>query len=223
MSEIRFVARNGEAVRQALERGEGLRLDTASEEITDEFLLFAIESGLLRQWAETLPDRRAWAEISSEVIIASEVAARFAQIYSQRKSSYVLRSARVLGALGYSIEVLEPGDGLSGRGTSGDQLYSGDVLRKLVGKLEREATITEQDRAAVQGGAEVKVRERASRRAVKQPGLDEREAAARSHAAAGAVAQVVQRVGGTGAASVCTARRGTTGAHSGYDRGGGGA
>jgi hypothetical protein len=142
MSEIRFVARNGEAVRQALERGEGLDRDTASEEITDEFLRFAIESGLLQQWAETLPDRRAWAEISSEVIIASEVAARFAQIYSQRKSSYVLRSARVLGALGYSIEVLSPGDGLRGRGTSGDQLYSGDVLRKLVGKLEREATIT---------------------------------------------------------------------------------
>jgi hypothetical protein len=39
MSEIRFVARNGEAVRQALERGEGLDRDTASEEITDEFLL----------------------------------------------------------------------------------------------------------------------------------------------------------------------------------------
>jgi hypothetical protein len=39
MSEIRFVARNGEAVRQALERGEGLHLDTASEEIPDEFLL----------------------------------------------------------------------------------------------------------------------------------------------------------------------------------------
>jgi hypothetical protein len=33
------VARHEEAVRQALERGEGLRLDTASEEITDEFLL----------------------------------------------------------------------------------------------------------------------------------------------------------------------------------------
>ncbi len=41
MSQIRLVARNGEAVRQALERGEALDLDTASEESTDEFLLFA--------------------------------------------------------------------------------------------------------------------------------------------------------------------------------------
>jgi hypothetical protein len=185
MQQIRLIARNGEAVRQALERGEVLHLDTASEEITDEFLLFAIQSGLLRQWAEAFPDRRAWAEISGDVIIASEVAARFAQIYSQRKSSYVLRSARVLGALGYSIEVLDPGDGLSGRGTSGDQLYSEDVLRKLLGKLEGKAKVSDEDRAAaVQGGAVVEVRQRASRRAVKQPGLDQLKAAAGSHAAA---------------------------------------
>jgi len=59
------------------------------------------------------------------------------------------------------------------------------VLRKLLGKLEREATITEQDRAAaIPGGAVVKVRQRASRRVAKQPALDEREAAARSPAVA---------------------------------------
>jgi hypothetical protein len=42
MSEIRFVARHEEPVRQALERGEGLHRDTASEEITDEFRLALI-------------------------------------------------------------------------------------------------------------------------------------------------------------------------------------
>jgi selenophosphate synthase len=35
-----------------------------------------------------------------------------------RKAGYVLRSAAVLGALGYSVEVLEPEQGLSLRGTS---------------------------------------------------------------------------------------------------------
>ena len=34
-----------------------------------------------------------------------------------RKTGYVLRSARVLGALGYSVEVVEPGHGVSVRGT----------------------------------------------------------------------------------------------------------
>jgi hypothetical protein len=185
MESIILIARNGQAVRQALERGEFLHLDTASEEITDEFLLFAIKSGLLKQWAEGFPDPRIWAEISCEVILAAELTARFAGIYSQRKSGYVLRSARVLGALGYSVEVLDEDDGLSGQGTPDGQLYSGDVLRKLLGKLEQQARVTAQDRAAaIQGGAAVKVRERASRRAVKAPRLDERKAAARSSAVA---------------------------------------
>ena len=183
MESIRLVARNGEAVRQALERGEFTHLDTASEEITDEFLLFAIKSGLLKQWAESFPDPRAWAEISCEVILAAEVTARFAGVYSQRKSGYVLRSARVLGAMGYSVEILDEGDGLSRYGTAEDQLYSGDVLRKLLGKLEKQAKVTAEDRAAaIHGGAAVKVRERVSRRAVKDSDLDETKAAARSAA-----------------------------------------
>lgn len=185
MESIRLVARNGEAVRQALERGEVLHFDTASEEITDEFLLFAINSGLLQQWADGFPDPRNWAEIGCTVILGAEVAARFAGIYSQRKTGYVLRSARVLGALGYSLEVLEEGDGLSGRGTGEDQLYSEDVLRKLLGKAEKQIEVTTEDQAAaIQGGAEVKVRKRASRRAVKEPKLDEADAAARSAAVA---------------------------------------
>jgi hypothetical protein len=127
------------------------------------------------------------------------VAARFASIYSQRKSSYVLRSARVLGALGYSLEVLEPGEGISGRGTTEDSLYSEDVLRKLLGKLEQEVEVSADDRAAAQpGGAEVKVRERKSRRAVKQRELDERAAAARSHAVAALLLDWYNQVVGPG-------------------------
>jgi hypothetical protein len=185
MESIRLVARNGEAVRQALERGEVLHLDTASEEITDEFLLFAIQSGLLTRWSSSFPDPRTRSEVSFQVILASEIAARFAAIYSQRKSSYVLRSARVLGALGYSLEVLDEGDGISTRGTKTDSLYSEDVLRKLLGKIEKKAGLKDEDRlAAQQGGAEVEVRERLSRRAVKQKEFSAEEAAARSHSAA---------------------------------------
>jgi hypothetical protein len=186
MESIKLVARNGAAVRAALERGEVLHLDTANEEITDEFLLFAIESGLLQQWADGFPDPRHWSEIGCDVILAAEVAARFASLYSQRKTGYVLRSARVLGALGYSPEVLAEGAGLSGRGTGAEQLYSADVLRKLLGKAEKQVAVTPEDQAAaVPGGAKVKVRARASRRAVKDPALDEADAAARSHAVAG--------------------------------------
>ena len=168
METIKLWARNGDAVRQALELGELIHLETASEELTDEFLLFAIHSGLLLKWAKAFPDPRQEPEISMEVILASHVAARFAGLYSMRKSGYVLRSASVLGALGYSVEVLEPAQGLSLRGTSDDKLISGDVLRKLLVKLESHVAPQAPLRMPPsEPSVAVKVRPRASRRAVK--------------------------------------------------------
>ena len=138
MDTIKLWARNGEAVRQAIELGDLVHLDTASEELTDEFLLFAIQSGLLTRWARSFPDPRCEPEIGMEVILPAHMAARFAGLYSLRKTGYVLRSARVLGALGYSVEVVEPAHGLSLRGTSDDKLFSGDVVRKLLVKMEQQ-------------------------------------------------------------------------------------
>jgi hypothetical protein len=105
METIKLWARNGDAVRQAIELGDLVHLDTASEELTDAFLLCAIQSGLLSKWAEVFPDPRQEPEIGMEVLLASHLAARFAGLYSMRKAGYVLRSAAVLGALGYSVEV----------------------------------------------------------------------------------------------------------------------
>jgi hypothetical protein len=44
---IKLIARNGEAVRHAMELGDIVHMDTASEKLTYEFALFAINSGLL--------------------------------------------------------------------------------------------------------------------------------------------------------------------------------
>ena len=184
MDTVKLWARNGEAVRQAIELGELVRLDTASEELTDEFLLFAIQSGLLAKWAGTFPDPRCAPEISMEVLVASHLAARFAGLYSMRKSGYVLRSAAVLGALGYSVEVLEPAQGLSRRGTTDDKLLSGDVLRKLLVKLENHVDLSlPLCLPPVEPNVAVPVRKRASRRAVKGA-VDVAEAEARAQRAA---------------------------------------
>jgi hypothetical protein len=180
METIKLWARNGDTVRQAIELGELVHLETASEELTDEFLLFAIQSGLLSKWAKAFPDPRQEPEISMEVILASHLAARFAGLYSMRKAGYVLRSATVLGALGYSVEVLEPAQGLSLRGTSDDKLISGDVLRKLLVKLETHGDPNTPLRLPpYEPSLSVKVRKRASRRAVKGA-LDVAEAEARA-------------------------------------------
>ena len=180
MDSIKLWARNGEAVRQAIELGELVHMETASEELTDEFLLFAIESGLSKQWAEAFPDPRDAPEIGMEVILSAHMAGRFAGLYSLRKTGYVLSSARALGALGYSVEVIEPEHGLSLRGTSDDKLFSGDVVRKLLVKMEQEVDLSQPVLSpAKEPSVAVKVRERASRRAVKQA-VDAAEAEARA-------------------------------------------
>lgn len=89
METIELIARNGAAVRQAIELGDIVHMDTASEELTDEFLLFAIKSGLLKEWAAAFPDPRQAAEIGMEVLLAASSAARFAGLYSFRKLGYV--------------------------------------------------------------------------------------------------------------------------------------
>jgi hypothetical protein len=63
-------------------------------------LLFAIESGRLKTWANAFPAPRRAPEMGMEVILPAHLAARLAGLYSMRKAGYVLRSARVLGALG---------------------------------------------------------------------------------------------------------------------------
>src|SRR5215468_9012893 len=196
MDSIKLWARNGEAVRQAIELGEIAHIETASEELTDEFLLFAIESGLLKSWAGSFPEPRCEPEIAMEVILPAHIAARFAGLYSLRKAGYVLRSARVLGALGYSVEVVEPARGLSIRGTSDDKLFSGDVVRTLLVQMEQHVDLSQSARRPPsEPSVAVKVRERASRRAVKHA-VDEAEAAARAQkVAAPLVAWYNQYVG----------------------------
>jgi hypothetical protein len=181
MDSLSLWARDGEAVRQAIELGEIAHIETASEELTDEFLLFAIESGLLQTWAETFPDPRREPEIGMEVLLPAHMAARFAGLYSMRKAGYVLRSARVLGALGYSVEVIAPTQGLSLRGTSDDKLFSGDVVRKLLVQMEQQADLSQAGRLLPpqEPSVAVKVRDRASRRAVKQA-VDEADAERRA-------------------------------------------
>ena len=133
-----------------------------------------------------------------EVILPAHLAARFAGLYSMRQAGYVLRSARVLGALGSSVEVIAPEHGLSGRGTSDEKLLSGDVVRKLLVQMERQADLSQpvllpppECRVAI------KVRKRASRRAVKHV-VDEADATARAlQVAAPLVGWYNQQVGGS--------------------------
>src|SRR5262249_1962093 len=105
---------------------------------------------------------------------------------------------RVLGALGYSVEVIEPERGLSRRGTTDDKLFSGDVVRKLLVQMEQRADLSQPvllppPEVRVAG----KVRQPPSRPGVK-PAVDEADAAARAlQVAAQLVGWYNQHVGGS--------------------------
>ena len=86
METIKLGARNGDAVRPAIELGDLVPLDTASEALTDAFLLCAIRSGLVSQWAMALPAPRHEPESGMAVFFAAPLAARFAGLYSRRKA-----------------------------------------------------------------------------------------------------------------------------------------
>ena len=106
-----------------------------------------------------------------EVMLPAHIAARLAGFYSMRTAGYALRSAWMLGALGYRVEGLAPAHGLSLHGTADEPLCSGDVGRKLWVKMETQADLSQPVRLPPPHvSVRVKVRGRASRRVVKQAG-----------------------------------------------------
>ena len=95
MESIKVWARHGAAVRQAIELGEMAPIETAREEVTDAFLLCAIERGLLKRWARSFPEPRCEPALAMEVSLPAHIAARFAGLYAMRKAGDGLRAARV--------------------------------------------------------------------------------------------------------------------------------
>jgi hypothetical protein len=89
METIKLWARNGDAVRQAIELGELVHLETASEELTDEFFLFAIQSGQLTKWADAFPAPRSDPERGSHVARDSLVSVMYATTLHSTPSSVI--------------------------------------------------------------------------------------------------------------------------------------
>jgi hypothetical protein len=86
MESIQLWARHDEAVRQAIELGGLVHMEKAREELIDVFLLFAIDSGLLKTWVEAFPAPRCEPAIGMEVILPAHLAGRFARLYSLRRT-----------------------------------------------------------------------------------------------------------------------------------------
>jgi hypothetical protein len=136
MTTLHYLSHRPDEVLDALRRGEIVALETATEEMPDFFLLYAIESGLLDQLADTFPDpRQQQPEIPMRLLLAAGMAGHFAGLYALSQSPYALHSPRLLAQLGVQVQVLQPGEGLSRKGTKHEAAFHADVLRKMLDTL----------------------------------------------------------------------------------------
>src|SRR5579859_6917484 len=138
MSALTYLPNRPEQVLEALRQGQIVALETASEQLPDLFLLYALDSGLLSGLAKSFPDpRRHQPEIDMSILLAAGVAGHFAGLYALSQSPYALHSPRLLSALGVQVAVNQVGAGLSRKGTKEEAPFHGDVVRKLLACLEK--------------------------------------------------------------------------------------
>jgi hypothetical protein len=131
-SPLLFLRENPEAVLAALRQGWVEAMDAAGDQITDQHVLYALRSGLLGECAHAFPDPRLNPEIPLPVLLTASVAGAFQGEYALRESGCALHSPALLAELGLNVAWLQPGEGLSRRGTAQEAVFHGDVLRKLL-------------------------------------------------------------------------------------------
>lgn len=137
MATLHYLTHRPDEVLDALRKGEIVALETATEELTDFFLLYALENGLLDRLADTFPDpRQQQPEIPMRLLLAAGMAGHFAGLYALSQSPYALHSPRLLTELGVQVQVMQPGEGLSRKGTQHQVAFHADVLRKMLDTLD---------------------------------------------------------------------------------------
>src|SRR2546428_1732342 len=130
VSPLRLLEENPEAVLAALRQGWVDYWATAADQVTDEHVRFALQSGLLAECAAAFPDPRLHPEIPLLVLLTASVAAAFQGEYGLRNSGCALHSPALLAELGLNAAWLAPGEGLSRRGTQEEPVLHGHSLRQ---------------------------------------------------------------------------------------------
>lgn len=127
-----LLRQNQEEVEAALKQGEIDQVSGTQLTVADGYVLCALKAGLLEEWVQTFPDPRQEQEISTKVLLTGGLAAAFHGFFSQTGVPLALRSQALLEELGYGVEVLEPGVGISRRGTQMPLAFTPDAVRKYL-------------------------------------------------------------------------------------------
>jgi hypothetical protein len=136
MNNIQIIKQNPKKVFEKLKLGEIEKMKLAVEQITDEFLIYGLRSGLIDELSKTFPDPRKECEITIKQILSASIAGHFQDMYALSQSPYSLHSPILLAELGLNVRVLCQGDGISRRGTNDNSPFSGDVIRKMLSGMD---------------------------------------------------------------------------------------
>lgn len=129
---MRLFSENPEEVLKRLRDGSIEYLGSAVDQFTDLHVLYALRSGLIDECALAFPDPRFSPEIPLRVLLTACVAGAFAGEYALSQAGPALHSPAVLAELGYNVQWLAKGAGLSRRGTEETALFHSDTVRKLL-------------------------------------------------------------------------------------------
>jgi hypothetical protein len=132
ISPLLFLHEHPDGVLAALRQGWVDYLGLAGDQVTDEHVRFALQQGLLAECAAAFPDPRIEPEIPLLVLLTASVAGAFQGEYALSQAGCALHSPALLAELGLNVAWLQPGEGLSRRGTQAAAVFHGDVLRKLL-------------------------------------------------------------------------------------------
>jgi len=136
MRELQIIYQNQEKIIKKLNTGDVDAIELAVEQITDEFMIYGLRSGLIDELSKTFPDPRKEEEISTKLILSASIAGHFQDMYALSQSPYALHSPTLLAELGLNVKVLSEGEGVSRRGTKQNALFNGDVIRKMLNSIQ---------------------------------------------------------------------------------------
>lgn len=111
-------------------------IELDKEETIDSIMGYALDKEIIQDISKKFPDLRLLLEVPVDILVTSGIISRLKDNHSLISSPYALKSAKVVSKLGYNIKILEKGfnDRVKGKR---DKPFSGDVMRKLLGKLEK--------------------------------------------------------------------------------------
>lgn len=88
MNDIQIIKQDSKKVFEKLKLGEIERMELAVEQITDEFLIYGLRSGLIDELSDTFPDPRKECEITIKQILSASIAGHFQDMYALSQSPY---------------------------------------------------------------------------------------------------------------------------------------